>query len=384
MKKIIMYSAISLCLFNITSCTSNNELTLDGDIQNNVIASSSIVSGRIVEMKKNQGEIVKKGDIIAVIDNCDKKYAVDAMQAVVDMKKSKLDELKAGNRPEQIAQAEAQVRASKANLDQLLSGNRDEQIEQAKNSVYIAEDSFNTAQSTYDNIKNQYDNASVLYKSGAISKSEFDDISLKFDTATNQRSSAEFNVENAKQQLKLLQDGSTIQSIDAARANYDAANAQLELIKNGYTKQTIDAAEADLNQAVAQLSSAQNSLNNCNITALDDGVIISKNYSLGDTVNIGCDVADIGVSNDVYVLCYIPDKYLDKISYGENLNVIVNDKTITGTISYIDLNHEYTPKDKQSSADKKHSSTKIKVKIDSENGKYKSGMTAKVEIQLSK
>ena len=117
-------------MFITTGCSSNsNVLTLKGDIQNNIISATSTISGKIVEMKKNQGEVVKKGDIIAVIDNTNQKYVVDQMQATVNIKKAKLEELQVGTRPEQIEQAEAQVRANKAQLDLLTSGNRSEQIE---------------------------------------------------------------------------------------------------------------------------------------------------------------------------------------------------------------------------------------------------------------
>lgn len=383
MKRLFACSLITLFLF--TGCSSNGKvLTLKGDIQNNIVPASSTVSGKIIEMKKNQGEAVKKGDIIAIIDNANQKYVVDQMQATVNIKKAKLEELQTGSRPEQIEQAEAQARANKAQLDLLIAGNRSEQIEVAKNDVSIAQDSVNSAQSTYDNVNTQYNNTVQLYQSDAVSKTTLDDAKLKLDTTTTQLSTARLKFETAKQQLQLLEEGSTAQAIDAARANYDAANAQLNLLKNGSTKQAIAAAQGDLDQATAQLNQAQNTLNNYNILASSDGIIISKNLDLGDVVNIGSDIVDIAVSNDIYVLCYIPDEYLDKIAYNQSLNVKTSDnETQAGSVNYIALKHEYTPKDKQSTADSKHIATKIKISIDSEDGTLKSGMTAEVQIPLS-
>ena len=384
MKKLFIYLSISLLSsFIITGCSSNsNILILKGDIENNIIPATSTVSGKIIEMDKQQGETVKKGDIIALIDNTNQKYVVDQMNAVVNAKKAKLEELQAGARPEQIQQAEAQVRADKAQVDLLISGNRSEQIEQAKNTVSINEDTVNSAQSTYDYVNDEYSRTSQLYENGAVPKSTLDDAKLKLDTTADQLSSAKYTLESAKQQLSLLQDGSTSQAIDTAKAHYDSSNAQLNLLKSGSTKQTLDAAQADLDQATAQLNQAENTLNNCNITALDDGIIISKNFELGDTVNIGSNIADIAVSQDTYVLCYIPDEYLDKVFYDQPLNVIISNKTLTGTVNYIALKHEYTPKDKQSTSDSKHSVTKIKVAVNDEEGMIKSGMTADVQIPL--
>ena len=98
MKKLFMSSLITIFLF--TGCSSDGKvLTLKGDIQNNIVPATSTVSGKIIEMKKNQGETVKKGDIIAVIDNSNQKYVVNQMEATVNIKKAKLEELQAGSRP---------------------------------------------------------------------------------------------------------------------------------------------------------------------------------------------------------------------------------------------------------------------------------------------
>jgi HlyD family secretion protein len=381
MKKLFL-CIIAIALV-ITGCApKSGVLTLKGDIQNNIISANSTIAGKIIQMNKQQGEPVKKGETIAVIDNTNQKYAVDQLQAVVNMKKAKLEELKAGARPQQIDQAKAQVRAAKAQLDLLISGNRIEQIKQAGSSVAIAQEGVNSAQISYDYNNTQYKKALELFKEGALSQNDLDSSKLKLDTSAKQLASAKSQLESSKQQLALLKNGSTTQAISAARANYDAANAQLKLLQSGATKQTIEAAKDDLEQSIAQLNQAKNTLSNCNITALTDGIIISKNYELGDVVNVGSNIADIAVSNDLYVLCYIPDKYLDKIYYNQPLSVKTSIGVQTGRVSYIALTHEYTPKDKQSTSDSKHTATKIKVAVKDSKGVLKSGMTAKVEVPL--
>lgn len=381
-KQLISLALIALTATGCSLKSGSSALQLKGDIQYNIISASTTVSGKIVQINKQQGEPVKKGDIIAVIDNANQKYAVDQLQAVVNMKKAKLEELQAGTRPQQIKQAEAQAKAAKAQLDQLTAGNRTEQIEQAKSGVSIAEEALNSAQINYDYILAQYNSTLNLYNEGSSSKKEVDNAKFKLDTAAKQLASAKYQLDSTKQQLLLLQNGPVSQEIDKARANYDAANAQLELLQIGTTKQSIDAAQADLDQTIAQLNQAQNTLNNFNITAMDDGIIISKNYELGDVVNVGSNIADIAVTSELYVLCYVPDQYLDKITYNQTLNVKTPTEVLAGRVSYIALKHEYTPKDKQSSSEDKHVSTKMKVAIKDAKGVLKPGMTANVEIPL--
>jgi len=368
MKKLLV---ILTTVFILTSCSSNSEnSTLKGDIQNIIVSSVSEVSGKIIQMNKQQGEPVNKGDVIATIDNTNQKYLVEQLQAVVDMKKAKLEEIEAGTRPEQIEQASAQVQAVKAQLDLLIS-----ETESGSSSFAIAQDTVDTAQANFDYIKSQYDTALDSYNDGIIAKSDFDLATYKLDTAENQ-------LDTAKRQLKSAKIKSD-QGIKAAKANYDAASAQLKLLQSGATKESIDMAHADLNQSIAQLSQAQNTLSKYDITALGDGIIISKNFELGDIVTAGGNIADVAISNDIYVLCYIPDQYLDKIYYNQELNVTTSQGTQTGRVSYISLTNEYTPKDKQSTSDSKHTATKIKVAINDTVGILKSGMTAEVLVPLN-
>jgi HlyD family secretion protein len=51
-------------------------VTLKGDVQNNIVSAVSVTSGKIVQMKVAQGQPVKKGDLIAMVDNTNQKYAV--------------------------------------------------------------------------------------------------------------------------------------------------------------------------------------------------------------------------------------------------------------------------------------------------------------------
>jgi HlyD family secretion protein len=195
-------------------------------------------------------------------------------------------------------------------------------------------------------------------------------------------------VNAAESQLSLTSAGATSYDVQiledqvkTAQSNYDAAAAQLNLLKNGSTSQTLAAAQADLDQATAQLNQAKYLLDNYTIAALADGIVISKNYQLGDIVAAGSNIADIAV-DDIYVLCYIPVKYLDKVSYGKDLEVKTSLGTQTGKVIYLDLDSQYTPADMQSSSDSDKKSVKMKVSLKGDAGKLKSGIQAEVAVPL--
>lgn len=381
MKRIFIWILLAMLL--LAGCGKKSSVTLKGDIQNDVVSASSTVGGKITVMKKNQGEEVKKGDLIAVMDNSNQKYQVAQLQAVVNMKKAKLALLEAGTRPEQIGQAKAQVKAAGAQVELLRSGNRQEQINQSKNNVSIAQYELDAARATYEDSKSDYEKYLLLNKSEAVSQKELEDVKLKMDTSNYSLASAVSKLDNAKQQLSLMEEGSTSQAVETAAANYEAASEQLKLLENGPAADEIEAAREDVNQSIAQLNQARNQLDEFNITALCDGIIISKNFELKDIVAAGSNIADIAVKNDLYVVCYLPDKYLDKVYYNQSIVVSTSRGKQQGRINYIDLKKEYTPKDKQSASDKDHISTKIKIAIKDRSGILKSGMQADVQIPLN-
>ncbi len=378
---VIAIITISILVYN-NYINNLDKITLTGTVENKVVSAISTVPGRIIELYKEQGQAVKKGEIIALIDDTNAKYTVEQLEAVVKLKSAKLDEIEKGARPQQISQLEAQLRAAKAQWDLLKSGSRTEQKEQAAVAVSIASKAVQTAEISYDYISSQYDNAKTAFDKGLITKADLDAANYKKDIAVEQLSTAKLQKENAELQYALVKKGSTTQAIAAAKAGYDAVKASLELAKAGATSQTIIMAKADLSQSKSQLAQAKTNLENYKITALADGIIISKNYNLGDVINASANIADIAVDNGLDVIAYIPDKYLGKIKYGQKLKVKTEIGNIDGIVNYIDLAHEYTPVDKQSTNDSKHKATKIKVKISDKSGVLKSGMKAEIEIEL--
>ncbi|MBP1743363.1 MAG: multidrug resistance efflux pump [Firmicutes bacterium] len=446
MKKIIIIALSLIAVLSAGCAADQDKAAIKGEVQNNIISSNSTAAGKIVEMKVEQGQSVKKGDIIAVIDNTNQKYIVDQMQAVVNIKQAKLEELRAGTRPEQIDQAQAQVNAARSQVnvakDQLAKiagGARAEEVasaqavvDQAKASLSGAQigkanlrDSLDTAESNYcDLLKSmssfkdsegdyspdaalaELDNMlaakliteaqytekvnyiNQLFSNKAQLEAAIDQLEGQIKVAYSQIDALDAGVNAAESQLGLISAGAASydvkileDQVKTAQANYDAAAAQLNLLKSGATSQALAAAQADLDQATAQLNQAKYALDNCSIIALADGIVISRNYQLGDIVTAGSNIADIAM-DDIYVLCYVPVKYLDRVSYGQELEVKTSLGTRTGRVTYLDLESEYTPKDMQSDSDSEQESVKMKVSIEGEAGKLKSGMSAEVAVPL--
>lgn len=77
----------------------------------------SAVDGRIVAFPVNEGDRVKKGDVLAQLRTGTIEIEVAAARAELELRRHELDELKNGSRPEEVEQARARMLAAKARTE---------------------------------------------------------------------------------------------------------------------------------------------------------------------------------------------------------------------------------------------------------------------------
>ena len=97
------------------------------------------VSGVVTHLPIEEGSRIKKGDILAEVEDVDYRTDYDRCVGECESARQKLLELERGNRPEEIAQAKAQLEEAEAQLTQLEADwKRMQQLR--KNSVATAAD----------------------------------------------------------------------------------------------------------------------------------------------------------------------------------------------------------------------------------------------------
>jgi HlyD family secretion protein len=149
------------------------------------------VSGRITEMRFEEGDAVRAGEVIAMLDQGPYQDRVDL--------------------------AKAQLTQSKANLAKLLNGSRSQEVDQARAQVALA-------QANVENANQTFQRESDLRKSNAISTQEFDNATATKDANRAQLQSAQAN-------LSLLATGARQEDVDAARAQVEQEKSNLETAK---------------------------------------------------------------------------------------------------------------------------------------------------------
>jgi len=90
--------------------------TLYGNVEIRQVDLSFNAEGTVATMPKHEGDRVRQGEVIATLDDATYRSAVALAEARRDAAKAALDVLLAGTRPEQIAQARANVAAAEASL----------------------------------------------------------------------------------------------------------------------------------------------------------------------------------------------------------------------------------------------------------------------------
>ncbi|HEY3426840.1 MAG TPA: HlyD family secretion protein [Negativicutes bacterium] len=162
--------------------------TDDARVKGTIVTVSARVSARVEEIMVNEGDQVQAGQIIAKLESKELEAQFSQAKANLAAAEAKLAGLKAGSRPQQIAQAGAGTVQAEANLD---------------------------------NARRGYERMAMLYEKGAISAQQL-------DTAQTTLAVAQAQYEAAGQSLSMTQEGSRIEDIQVAQAQVEQASAALE------------------------------------------------------------------------------------------------------------------------------------------------------------
>lgn len=163
-------------------------LELYGNVEVREVVLGFRVPGRIEKMTSQEGDAVREGDVLARLDAEPFEEALVTAEAAAEAARARLSKLESGFRPQEIQQAEAEVRR---------------------------------AASAFDVAAKEYRRKLGLLDSGASSRRQV-------DAAEAARDQAEARLASAREALALVREGFRHQDVDAARAELRAAEARVE------------------------------------------------------------------------------------------------------------------------------------------------------------
>jgi HlyD family secretion protein len=175
--------------YNGTDSQAPRKLTLLGNIDVRQVNLAFKVGGRIESVAVDEGDAVASEQVLASLD---KQYFEDDLQL-----------------------ARAQLEQAQANLDRLIHGSRPEEIAQANAQVA-------NAQAALVRAEQDFSRSQVLIKQKAISSQEFD-----ANQATFLEAQAALKSAQAARELTII--GPRVEDIAAGQAQLDAATAQIQI-----------------------------------------------------------------------------------------------------------------------------------------------------------
>lgn len=403
-----------------------SELQLSGTIE----AESRVtvipkISGRIISISVTEGDRVKKGRTLAVIEHEELELAVKQAEATLESAESnysqaqqlakvrvhsqvaqakaqlnaaqvslqQVQELAEIRTVTQIDQAEAGLKSLVANLEKIKTGARDEDRRQA-------EAGLNQAKANLLNAKNNYARMEKLFKNGAISQQSLENAQTQLDVVTAQQ-------KIASEQLELIANGAREEDIRAMEAQVEQAKAGLKLAQAQAATKTwekdialvqsqVETAQAGLTsvkalekaksweaeittaktartQASIALKLAQKRVRDATIEAPIDGVVSHRFLDLGGMAVPTAPLFEIVDVDAVKATADVIESQLSQVSLNQQALISIDgiNMPISGTIAYISP----TLQPRQRTAT-------IEIRIDNAEGTLKPGMFAKVSVPV--
>ncbi|MEI7554757.1 efflux RND transporter periplasmic adaptor subunit [Candidatus Chlorohelix sp.] len=213
--------------------------------------------GTVTQVLLKQGDTVKKGDVLAKIDDRDLQTAVTTAQASLNSAKANYDKLKVGATDIDLQKAQEQLKQAQISAQKTRSGN-------------ALPTDIKSAQAQVESAKARL----ALDKQGG---SDYDKAAAQASV-----SSAQANLSSAQAKLDTLLAGPDAATISAAQVKYDQAVSSLDKTKSNLYASVVNA-QVSRDQSLNALKTAQDSYSS----------IYNNNHNPDGTIKSGVKDADI-------------------------------------------------------------------------------------------
>ncbi|WP_293824708.1 HlyD family efflux transporter periplasmic adaptor subunit [uncultured Brevundimonas sp.] len=295
-------------------------LTYEGNVDVRQVSLAFEDTGRVAEMRVDEGARVQAGAVIAVLDTTTLKLQAAEAEAQIEVRRQDLLKLRNGARPEEIAQARARRAAAEADA-QRAGGD--------------------------------------LARLRAVA------------TATEGKGVSAQDLDRAAREAAAAQ----------ARAAEQAE--AFRLTQHGPRREDIAAAEAQLRAAEAQLALYRHQIERGELRAATDGVVRSRLLEVGDLASPQTPAYAISLLNPKWIRIYVPETELGRIREGMTAQVRTDSQpgqVIPGRVGYIASTAEFTPKSVQTEELRTSLVYEVRVTVTDPQNRLRLGQPVSVSI----
>jgi HlyD family secretion protein len=321
-----------------------SDLILVGTVDANQIVVSPKIMGRVERLAVDEGDVVKAGQTIAVLDRQEltaDREAADALLAslrhqVAQTKASEQD--MAGETSSGVLNAQARLRAAQSTLAQ--------------------------GQADLARIESDTRRSVALAKDGVVSQQVSDQA-----------------VQQLKAQEALVR--SEEDTVRAAAADLETAQARLH--QAHAAQSTVQSTQAQAMNAQRQLEAAEARLGYTNVVAPVSGVVTIRAAREGEVVSPGQAIVIVTDLNDTWVRAAIPETEAVNISIGDQLKVrLPSGDIVNAKVIFKAPEADFATQRDVSRRKRDIKTIALKLSVDNSKKNLVPGMTAEVMVPKSK
>lgn len=357
-------------LFFATPAVPDSIVVLSGRIEGDDSGVAAKTTGRLIEVRVREGDVVKSGDIIAVLDDQQIRDREEQAQAALAGA-----EAKAAAARVQIAFLQEQLRQNRLQTEQ--SGvDAEGRVRQAEADVAAAESDLAQQQAAYQIAAFDRDAYTALAKTGAVSERQGKQSVSTADQAAAAVAAASRRVEASRGALTTAR---------ATLSNPGIREAQVAMVNRQIAQQQAEIASAAANtqQARSQLAEAQANRGDLTVRAPFDGTVITRAAEPGEVIAAGTAVISLLDLSKVYLRGFVPEGRIGKVKVGQAAHVYLDSnpqQPIDAYVSRIDPEATFTPENTYFKDDRVTQVVGVKLQLTAATGFAKPGMPSDGEI----
>ncbi|MCM1984844.1 HlyD family efflux transporter periplasmic adaptor subunit [Lyngbya confervoides] len=327
----------------IATVTAPGRLQPQGEVVNLSAPSAAGGRSRVLQLRVKEGDTLRKGQIVAVLDSRDRLQAdVDEAKSQVAMAQAKLAQVRAGVRTgevntqlTEIAKIKADIARNEADQRELIT-----RLEtQYEGDLAQQNATLRRLEAAFRNAALEYERYDRLYGEGVVSNAQRDGKRLSYETAQQQVSEAQAAIERTTATAeRQIQDAKARLVTLKAVGDQQLAQAKANVHRVAEVRPVdIRAAQAEVEQAQATLKQAEVKLEEAYVRSPQDGTVLEILTRPGEVIGRE-GIAEIGQTDHMYAIAEIYQSDIFKIQPGQRATVTSDSlhQNLTGTVERVD------------------------------------------------
>jgi len=347
-----------------------NIVIVSGRIEGDDSAVAPKTAGRLAEIRVREGDTVKAGDVLAVLDDQQIRAREDQAQAAVSVSQARLNAARQqiAVLNEQLKQGELEVVQSKVDAEG--------RVAQAEAELASAQAQLAQQEAAYKLAVFDRDAYTKLLQTGAVSERQAKQAVTTAETQAALVASARQRVDSARGGLN---------AVRATLSNPAIRSARADTIRRQIIAQQADiaTAAADAQRAHFQLQEAQANRADLIVKAPFDGTIVTRTAEPGEVVQAGTAILTLLDLSKVYLRGFVPEGQIGKVKVGQPGRIYLDSnpkQPVDAEVSRIDPQATFTPENTYFREDRVKQVVGIKMHVKGAVGFAKPGMPADGEI----